>query len=79
MLVTINAQPVNLKVTSLILEPDYENPEMFKAFRCFDCGKVVFQYSGNIVMLVPGGVKVPMPILQMCHGCKKRFLVASSL
>lgn len=79
MLTIIQEREVNIKVTSLILEPDVEHPNMFKAFHCSDCGKVAFQYSGHIIMSVPGGVKTLIPLIKMCATCKKRYLIASSM
>ena len=79
MIVTINQKEVNIKVTSLIIEPNREQPEIMKAFFCSDCGKPVFQYNGNIVLEVPGRNEVAIPIIIRCATCKKRYLLCSRL
>lgn len=80
MQVTIRSVPVNLRVTSVILEQDIDHPEMMKAFHCPDCGKNVgVQYTGNIVMIVPGNTHALVPLFKSCPQCKKKYLFNSIL
>jgi len=48
MKVYIGANEQNFPVTSHILESDNLNPDRFNAFHCWRCGKILFQFSGNV-------------------------------
>ena len=67
----------DLKVTSIILESDSLNPDMFLMFFCPKCSHALFQYSGTIVMIVPGGTRTPLPFIKECKTCKTRYLINS--
>lgn len=69
----------DLKLTSHILESDPFNPSMFLMFHCWKCGKSLFQFSGNVIMTVPGETPTTLPIIYMCRTCKQRHLINSIL
>lgn len=73
----IQGKETNLKVTSLILESDPLNPDMMSIFHCLICGQKGFQYSASIIMVIPGGTKVNVPIIHQCDRCKHRYLINS--
>lgn len=77
MITVMNGNEVNLKVTSIVLESNPDTPDLFSMFYCPKCGKPIFQYAGTIIMIVPGGTKVNIPIVEMCKGCKTRYLINS--
>lgn len=79
MKVFIQETEQNIKVTSLILEQNHLNPEIMKMFHCSDCGKALFQYNANLVMMLPGGTFSSIPIINFCKICKKRYLLNSIL
>ena len=75
----INGQSINIKLTSVVLESDPENPDMFLMFHCPKDGKSMFQYSARVVMIVPGKTDTKLPIIKMCGFCKTRYLINSIL
>lgn len=79
MLAVIKGIDTDMKVISLILESSKDFPGVFKLFHCIHCGYKMFQYSGDIVMLLPGGTKTLSPVVIMCHSCKQRYLINSIL
>lgn len=77
MLTIQNGIPVDLALTSVILEANTEND--FNLFHCWRCGYKLFQFSGNALMIVPGETLTALPIIQRCHRCAQRFLLNSIL
>lgn len=73
----IQGIPTNLKVTSAVLESDPENPEIFILYHCWRCGNRLLQFSGNVLMLLPGAVPATVPIVLLCKVCKTRHLINS--
>lgn len=67
----------NLKVTSYVIESDHDNPTMMHLFYCWKCGKSLFQFSGDVVMSMPGPIFTPVPIVIKCRNCDQRHLINS--
>lgn len=45
-------------------------------FRCPNCGKIAFQYSGDVDSIYVGAKIIKEPIIDiMCHQCKIKFRV----
>lgn len=69
-------EPIDLQVISVILaSPQVEH--QFNIFHCNLCGNKMFQYSGTILMILPGETKTTIPVVVKCHGCKTRYLLNS--
>jgi len=79
MKVIIRGTEQNIKVTSVILEADHANPNMFLPWRCPNDGNIIIQYSGRQVMIVPGMIQCDVPIVAYCRECKNRYLFSSIL
>jgi uncharacterized protein with PIN domain len=74
MLVLIGGKEQNLKVTSVILEPNLEDPNRLKMFHCPDCTEKLVQYMGNVAMILPGPTYSPLPVIAFCRKCSIRYL-----
>lgn len=80
MLVLQNGTSQNIKVTSVILEADPENPTMMKRFMCIYCGEMVGQFIGtDVIFIVPGETPGILPLMVRCKPCKTRYLINSIL
>ena len=75
--VVIQGNKQDIQVTSIILESDPLHPDMFTLFYCPKCGDTLFQYSGTVVMIVPGETKTKLPIIRQCRKCKTKYLINS--
>ena len=73
-----NGISVNIKVTSVILEANPNEPDLMHLFRCPNDGEIVGQYrGGDIVFIVPGETPAILPMLGYCRKCKARYLFNS--
>ena len=77
MIVTIHNKPEDIRLTSIILEADRLRPDMLKMFFCIGCGDNILQYSGNVIMIVPGETFTKLPIIAQCRKCKTKYLINS--
>ncbi len=78
MKVIINNVETNIRVTSVILEPN-EDATILKMFYCPDCRTPIIQYSGEVAMIVPGAIPCTLPVICLCGRCGKRYLFNSQL
>lgn len=74
---TYTGEKIDIPVTSIILESDPLHPEMFALFFCPKCGDNLFQYSGTVIMIVPGGTHAKLPLIKQCRKCKTKYLINS--
>lgn len=79
MVITVQGQPKEIKITSIILETDPLDPERMTMFFCTKCREGLFQYAGDVVMIVPGAVRTRLPLIRQCRICKTKYLIASSM
>lgn len=78
--VLILGQPKILKVTTVTLERDPDNPLALYVMHCLKCAEKLVQYQGNIIRVMPGGL--PQNILELssnliieCRRCRSRYLI----
>ena len=69
----------NLKVTSHVLEPDNDHPDLLNMFHCWSCGQRIMQFTGEVIQSQPGGTFSPLPIIVQCRTCKRLHLFNSIL
>jgi len=80
MLFQIRNIPTEIDVTSVILsyntrEADFNNLILW---HCPICNQPLFQYTGKVLMIVPGMTPATSPpILIACARCKHKYLVNS--
>lgn len=54
---------------SVWLEDDHDNE--LQKFRCVRCGRIVFEYYGNVDMIVNGTHRGKKPTVVFCHSRKE--------
>lgn len=50
-------------------------------FHCHKCGTCVFQYGGNVSMMIPDYHKTRLPIIKMCPNryCRTKYVIHIAL
>lgn len=76
-IISVHNVEKEIKVTSIILESDPDHPNNFSMFYCPKCRDGLLQYSGHIVMIVPGYTPTPIPFIRQCRQCKSKYLIVS--
>lgn len=79
MLVLMGEKEQNLKVTSVVLEGDPNDPTRFSLFHCPKCTNKLIQHAGHVAMILPGGTKTLLPIVVLCPKCSTRYLFNTSV
>jgi len=70
----------DVSVTSVILEynPKFaDDLDELILWHCPICNTPLFQYSGNMVAILPGMTHTAVPVLVNCGKCKKRYMINS--
>jgi hypothetical protein len=81
---SIQGKKIDLKVTSIILEYDPklvkdDSPDGLILWHCPIDNTPLFQYSGKMVMVIPGMVPVKLPVIKECPKCKTKYLVVAMI
>lgn len=68
MQVLIKQEFRNLKVTSVIISHDADDPHGYrlKMFFCPNCQNPIFQFKGHIAKILPGEIPIELPIVIKC-------------
>lgn len=61
----------DIQVTSVVIGYDIKDPQglHLKMFNCPTCKFPITQYKGKLLVLSPGDVPIPLPIVIRCDGC----------
>lgn len=74
----IQGSEQNIKITSVVLESNPQEPDMMQGFFCLKCGDILGQYiGGNIIFIAPGKTEAKLPWVVYCRKCKTRYLINS--
>lgn len=73
----VNVTTVVLEANQNIIQKD--SPEGLLMWHCPIDNQPLFQYSGRQVMIVPGMVPTPLPILHECQKCRTKYLIISMI
>ena len=78
----IQGKPVDISVVSVVLEYNptivqKDDPEGLMLWHCPIDNTPLFQYSGKMVMIIPGMVPTKLPVIHQCGKCKTRYLIIS--
>jgi len=71
----IDLRPARLKLTTVYL--DYDPQDQLTLFYCHRCRYPMFQYSGEIIQLLPGVGDFSPPIIIQCGNkdCKHKYAI----
>ena len=80
----IRGQSVDVDLTSVILEynpilDENETLESLILWHCPICNQPLFQYSGKVIMIVPGKTPTKIPVIVNCEKCHHKYLINSIL
>ena len=77
----IRSKVVNVPLTSVTLgiDPNDTNSTQLHMFFCLNCGTPVGQYKGFVYTVIPGGAQMPLPWIQRCDTCKRKYAIQGIL
>lgn len=72
------ADEYEMRIVSVILGQDSDQPDGIKMMHCMRCGEKLGQYHGAIYMVIPGYVPVlKYPFFRRCPVCKENYAIGS--
>lgn len=68
-----------MPLTTVTLSHDIDDPAGSRVhmFFCYNCGTPMGQYKGFVYSMMPGASGVPLPWIQRCDTCKRKFAINS--
>ena len=81
---SIQGKIADLDVTTVVLEynPNIiqgDSPEGLLLWHCPIDNTPLFQFSGRVVMIVPGMAPTKIPLIIQCQKCKTKYLILSMI
>lgn len=73
MQVTLKGEPIEIAVTSVILDT-IDGDNRLNMFHCYRCRFQVAQYTNDVVHIGPGLISNNYPVIEMCKNCKKKYV-----
>lgn len=77
MFAIIRQKIVSVPLTTITLGIDPNDPHSTQLHMCFcpNCGTPLGQYKGFLYSVTPGEAVTPLPWIQRCNTCKRKYAI----